>query len=326
MDNKKSLLTILENSGDFVSGSDLAGRLGVTRASVWKYIKSLKSDGYNIEAVTNRGYRLSPLSDVVTSDGVTKELGALAGYFSVEVLPECTSTNSVIKERASELREWHTVIAGRQTEGRGRRGRSFYSPDGTGLYMSVLLRPKLSASDAVLITAAAAVAVCRAVREVADVKAEIKWVNDIYIGGKKVCGILTEASVDMESGDIEYAVLGVGINITEPEGGFPDELSSTAGAVFSSGQHNMRNRLAAAFLKNLYIIYEDFASCGFVNEYRELSFLRGKQVNVLRGEEAVPAFVMGIDDRCRLMVRYTDGQVEALSSGEVSVRGTEDVK
>ena len=326
MNNKTALLNILENDGDFVSGSELAQRLGVTRASVWKYIKALQSEGYDIKAVTNRGYRLSPSSDVITADGITEELGAFAGKYTVEVLPSCTSTNSVLKERAGQLPEWYTVIAAEQTAGRGRRGRSFHSPGGTGLYMSVLLRPKLSAEDSVLITTAAAVAVCRTVEQLAGVKAEIKWVNDVFVRGKKVCGILTEAGFDMESGAIEYAVLGVGINVTEPDGGFPEELSGIAGAVFKDRQRNMRDRFAAAFLRQFSLIYEDFPHSGFVKEYRERNFLVGSEVNVLRGGGSEAAVVLEVDGKCRLVVRYPDGRREALSSGEVSVRPMGDMR
>lgn len=320
MEKKNVLLNILGDSGDFVSGSELAGRLGVTRAAVWKYIKALKSDGYDIDAVTNRGYRLSASSDVVTSCGVGECLGDLAKKISVEVMPSCTSTNSVLKEKASVLNEWHTVIAGRQTAGRGRLGRSFFSPDGTGLYMSILLRPRLTAEEAVYITTAAAVAVCRAIDEVAGIRAEIKWVNDIFVNGKKVCGILTEASVDMESGAIEYTILGVGINVTAPDGGFPGDLSDIAGAVFEGRRNNTRNRLAAAFLKHLFLICEELPHSGFVKEYQDRCFLVGREVSVVRCGRSAPALVLGVDDKCRLIVRYADGREEALSSGEVSVR------
>lgn len=320
MDNKTTLLNILDTSGDFVSGSELAERMGVTRAAVWKYIKALKDEGYDIEAVTNRGYRLSPSSDVITADGITNGLGDLAGVFRIEVLQSCSSTNLVLRERAAALKEWHTVVAGSQTAGRGRLGRSFWSPDGTGLYMSVFLRPNLPAAETTFITTAAAVAVCRAIEELAGIKAGIKWVNDIFVNGKKVCGILTEASLDMESGTVGHAVLGIGINVTEPEGGFPEELKEIAGAVFPYRQKNMRSRLAATVLRQFYSIYTNFPNRDFVKEYQALSFLVGKEVSVLRGGNAEPATVLRVDDLCRLAVRYPDGREETLSGGEVSVR------
>lgn len=320
MDRKTVLLEILEQAEDYVSGSDLANQLGVTRASVWKIIKALKNDGYDITAVTNRGYRLSPASDVVTAAGVKEELGEMAGPFSIRVVPTCPSTNLLMKEQAHTLPEWQVVIAGEQTAGRGRRGRSFHSPEGTGLYLSVLLRPKLLAGDSTLITTAAAVAVCRAIEELTGLQAGIKWVNDIFVHGKKAGGILTEASFDMESGTIEHIILGVGINVTEPAGGFPDNLAGIAGALLSEPRRDMRNRLAAAFLRQLYPICQTLPEGDFIEEYQKRNFLTGKEILVLGPEGARPATALAIDGRCRLVVEYPDGSRETLSSGEISVK------
>ena len=189
MDKKQELLERLQGAEDFVSGNELALSLGVTRAAVWKYIKALKKDGYAVEAVTNRGYKLSAESDVLTEHGVKAALGADADGFTVEVIDECTSTNRVLKAKAEKMPPWYVLFAERQTEGQGRNGRRFVSPDRTGLYMSIVLRPKLRVTEATLITTAAAVAVCRAIQVLAGVRAEIKWVNDVYLRGKKVCGI-----------------------------------------------------------------------------------------------------------------------------------------
>ena len=320
MDKKQMLLERLEQAEDFVSGGVLAASLSVTRASVWKYIRELRNDGYDVEAVTNRGYRLSPQSDVLTARGVEAALGEQAAQFEVEVIPECTSTNRVLKARAEELPKWFTLIACRQSAGQGRNGRTFVSPDRTGLYMSIFLRPELKVSDATLLTTAAAVAVCRAIRTLAGVRAEIKWVNDVYLHGKKVCGILTEAGLDMESGTVKYAILGIGINVTEPEGGFPKEISQIAGAVFEGGARGRRCALAAEVMKELYAIVSKLPARDFVEEYRSLSFVVGQNVQVLRGETGETAFVEDIDAECRLVVRFLDGRVEKLSSGEVSIR------
>ena len=256
----------------------------------------------------------------VTAGGVRKYLGSLAEKIPVEVLPVCPSTNLILKERAAELPEWYTVIARRQTAGRGRLGRSFCSPEGSGLYMSVLLRTKLPAEDISLITPAAAVAVCRAAEALGSDRAEIKWVNDVLIGGRKVCGILTEAGFDARSGAPDWAILGVGINVTEPAGGFPAEIADVAGAVFPRKGEDMPDRLAAAFLRHMYAIYETLPTGGFVAEYQARSCLPGRWVNVLQGGEARRAQALAVDDRCRLLVRYEDGTEEALFSGEVSVR------
>ncbi len=320
MEKKQALLSALERTEDYMSGNDLAAALGVTRAAVWKLIQALREDGHDIEAVTNRGYRLAEDSDAVTAAGVERYLGDLAERIPVEVVDVCASTNTLLKAQAAALPVWHTLIARRQSGGRGRMGRSFCSPEGTGLYMSVLLRPQLAAAEAPLITTAAAVAVCRAAEALGSDRAEIKWVNDVLIRGKKVCGILTEAGVGMESGTLDWAVLGVGINVLEPAGGFPAEIADIAGAAFPRRERDMRNRLAAAFLRCFYEIYAALPDRAFVAEYQARSCLVGKQVNVLRGDRTRRALALAVDDACRLVVRYEDGTEEALFSGEVSVR------
>lgn len=320
MDRKQALLNVLETEEGYVSGSELARMLGVTRAAVWKLVQALKNDGYRIEAATNRGYRLADANDAVTELSVDRYLGPLAERVHVQVLDECVSTDLELKARAAELPEWSVVIARRQSGGRGRLGRSFYSPEGTGLYMSVLLRPAFGAEDAALITTAAAVAVARAVEELGSDRAEIKWVNDVLIHGKKICGILTEAGFDMESGGMEYAVLGVGINVCPPAGGFPPEIAEVAGAAFPMPRRDLRSQLAAAFLRQFYEIYGALPGDGFAAEYRARSCLVGRRVNVLRNGAARGALALAVDDKCRLVVRYEDGTEETLFSGEVSVR------
>ena len=317
MENKDTLLQLLKETPDFVSGSDLADRLGVSRMSVWKYIQALRQEGYTIEAATHRGYRLSTLDDVLSVGEISSFLGELAGQFTLEVLPCCSSTNQVLKSKADEVPEWHVLLAASQSEGHGRRGRSFYSPEKTGLYLSVLLRPHLCAADAGLLTAAAAVAACRAIDGLSGKHSAIKWVNDIFLDGKKVCGILTEASLDMESGTVEQAILGVGINLTCPENGFPPELEGIAGAVFSAPVPHMRSRMAAAFLRQFFPLCAALSRGTFVREYQERSLLVGRNVYLPGPDGGVCATVVRVDGRCRLVVRYPDGRQEALSSGEV---------
>lgn len=321
-EKKTALLNFLDNGGAFVSGNELARRLDVSRMSVWKYIQALKEDGFEIEAVTNRGYRLSDDNDVLTCDKVKTALGSQASRFPLEVRDCCDSTNLVIRQNAGALPEWYTLIAQCQTAGRGRQGRPFYSPPKTGLYMSVLLRPQKKAEDAVFLTTAAAVAVCRAIEEVTDLSARIKWVNDICVHDKKVCGILTEASLDMESRSVEYAVLGIGINVARPKDGFPESIRDTAGAVLSHPRCGTRSRLAAAILRHLSLLYADPNPWRFAAEYRRRSLLIGQKITVLRPEGNRSAVAVDIDDRCRLLVRYEDGSLESLSGGEVSIRQT----
>ena len=329
MNAKQQIALVLEQAGDaYVSGSGLAAELGLTRAAVWKCIGQLSAEGYDIER-SKRGYRLGENSDALSENSVQSRLGELAETFELEVFPEIESTNSYLKAKAAktrpgggdgELKDWHTVIASGQSAGRGRMGRAFVSPAGTGLYLSVLLRPAIAAEKAVRITTAAAVAACRAIESCTEERAQIKWVNDIYVRGKKTCGILTEAALNLESGSLDWAVMGIGFNVYEPQGGFPEELREIAGAIAAQRQRDLRSWIAAAFLREFYTLCKDLEAADFAEEYRTRSFLLGKSINVIRGDTVTPATALDIDRECHLLVRYEDGKEEALSSGEVSVR------
>ena len=224
MRTREKLLDFFEkNKGAYFSGEELAARLSVSRTAVWKAVNSLRKDGYEIDAVPNKGYCLSADTDILSSQGVEKYLEPVCASIEMEILPAVGSTNDYLREKALKgQKEGFTVLAGEQTGGRGRTGRSFYSPADTGIYMSLLLRPEnCSPAVAVKFTTMAAVAACRAIEKVSQKKAQIKWVNDVYIEDKKVCGILTEGAVSLEKGSLEYVILGVGINVYPPRGGFP---------------------------------------------------------------------------------------------------------
>ena len=207
MTTKERLLGLLdENRGRFISGEEIASSLLVSRAAVWKGIQSLRRDGYEIEAVQNKGYLMPEKTDVLSVSGVMKYLEDVSDCrrLRIDVQKSVTSTNTVLKEKAQQGEsEGYVLIAAGQTAGKGRAGRSFYSPEGTGLYLSILLRPE--ACDAVRasrFTTMAAVAACKAVEDVTNGAALIKWVNDVYLNERKIAGILTEASIDLESGTI----------------------------------------------------------------------------------------------------------------------------
>ncbi len=323
MTTKERVLELFEeNKGVYFSGEEIAQKLCVSRAAVWKVVKSLRDEGYQIDAVTNKGYCLSVETDILSPQGIRKYLNETCENLDIRVLPSVHSTNDVVKEKAGQGgAEGFTVIANEQTAGRGRRGRTFFSPCGTGLYMSILLKPvNYSASQAVRITTMAAVAVCEAMEEVSDVKAEIKWVNDIFIKGKKVCGILTEGSFDLESGMLDYAVLGVGINVYEPADGLPEDLKAIAGSVFEKPQNDMKNHLAAAFLNRFMGYYHAQDHADYIEKYRSRSFVVGRHIRVISANQTRNAFAYGIDDECGLLVRYEDGTSESLNSGEISIR------
>lgn len=321
---REAVLEILEqNKGAEYPGAELARMLGVSRNAVWKAVQELKKKGYPIEAIGKKGYCLSGESDILSPQSIGFWLSDFKTPLQFEVYEEVPSTNTILKQKAEAgAPEGLVCVANRQTMGKGRLGRSFYSPPDTGIYMSILLRPTLLAQDALLITTAAAVAVARVIETASGRPAQIKWVNDVYCDGRKVCGILTEASMNFESGGLAYAVLGIGINIAPPAGGFPEEISSIATALFGENAHvsGIRSRLTAEICRAFFELYTKLPDKTFMEEYRSRSFLIGCDVDVLSPGGSRPAHVLDIDADANLVVRFADGAVQSLSSGEVSVR------
>lgn len=309
--------------GRYISGEELATKLAVSRAAVWKAVKSLQDEGYSIAAVPNKGYCLSNDTDILSTQSISKYLAEYAGDFRIEVYKTVGSTNSELKELAKQgAPEGTVVIANEQTQGKGRMNRSFHSPADTGIYMSLLLRPKFLTAEAFFITTSAAVAVAQAIEAVSGREAKIKWVNDVYCDGKKTCGILTEASFDVESGGLEYAILGIGINVKTPKDGFLDEIRDIATAVFEDDRDgvDVKSRLVAEVLRHFWNYYIGLENRTFLSEYRKRSLLINKEVLVLGVNSSKKALAVGIDDRCHLKVRLEDGTTELLSSGEVSIK------
>lgn len=322
---KQSVLRALgEARGASVSGEALAQSLGVSRAAVWKAIKSLQGEGYRISAGTNRGYRLEECPDLLTAEGISAMLPLELAQLDLRVFDEIDSTNLEAKRLAMTGLSRCAVVADRQTAGRGRLGRSFYSPPGCGIYTSLLLRPRPDQlADVTLLTTAAGVAVCRALERTAGVQAEIKWVNDLYLNGKKICGILTEGVTDFESGMIESVVIGYGINFRD-DAHLPEELRSIVGSVFGAEPPTVtRSALAAAMLAELLPLAEDLSSRSFLPEYRRRSMLLGREIVFSRAGGRFAAVAEEIDDDGGLVVRLPDGSRETLRSGEVSVRTAE---
>ena len=319
---KDRVLKELEyNRGKFISGEDLAFSLGVSRNSVWKAVKNLQDQGHEIIGVPNKGYSLNEISDVISAQGIEKYLASQEGLFHIEVHKQVTSTNDFLKNlKASEGR---VIVAQEQTGGKGRLGRSFYSPEGTGIYFSLLLTPTIPIDEATAVTAAAAVAVAEAMEKLAGKEVQIKWVNDIYINGKKVCGILTEGVFDMENRRLGQVILGIGINLMEPLEGFPSELIPSAGGVFKDGEapKDSKNLLIAEVLLRFWPYYKNLQDKNFLTGYRQRSMVTGKEILILRGKETPrKAKALDIDENFHLIVEREDGEIEHLSSGEVSIR------
>ena len=316
------LKALIENDGKHMSGAVLARELAVSRNAIWKAAESLRREGYGISAATRKGYRLDHSNASLSAAGITGHIKT-TGVFTVETRKSLSSTNTVLREMAAKgAREGYVLAAEGQTAGRGRQGREFYSPSGCGAYFSVLLRPGSKVSDASLVTSAAAVAVARAIEDITGIKVGIKWVNDLFYKGKKVCGILTEANIDMESGLADSIVVGIGINITKPKEGFVAALDDVAITLTedAEGNDNARHRIIAATLDNFWKYYKDLQRREFLQEYRERSILLGRDIYVLSGNEKKPARAIAIDDECRLIARYENGETTTLNSGEVSIR------
>lgn len=321
MTTKEKLAKLLEEqNGAFLSGNVIASQLGITRAAIWKNIKQLEKDGYEIEAVTNKGYRLSASNDAVTEGVIREYLGEQKDLFFLDVRKSVTSTNTLLKEKAAELPDWYVLVAGNQTAGRGRAGRAFFSPAETGVYLSILLRPDIPVSDAGKLTTAAAVAACRAISHCTEEEPKIKWVNDVFLRERKVCGILTEASVNFETGKPDWIVTGIGFNVYPPEEELPEELSGIAGAIAKERKKDLRCRIAAEFILAFYELCRDLSGAFLYQEYKERCFVIGEEVFLLRGDKKIPAVVLDLLPDFSLLVRYEDGTTEALSAGEVSIR------
>lgn len=327
MSVKDEVLKTLEiNKGECFSGEALANQLGVSRAAVWKAITVLRKEGYAIEAGTNKGYALMESSDLLSEQGIRLYLSESNGLLPMHVYKIIDSTNLAAKRLALEgVSHGTVVVSNEQTKGRGRLGRDFYSPASSGIYLTILLRPNFDLSKGVLITTASSVAVCRAIQKVCGVEAQIKWVNDVYINGQKICGILTEAITDFESGAIEYIASGIGINCHIPETGFPDEIKTKVGAIQTSFS---RNQLAAEVINQLMSIYEDIQSRSFISEYKKRSMVLGKDIEVIKhysnqvsqNPHAQPAVALDIDNDGGLLVEYEDGTREVLNTGEISIK------
>ncbi len=320
-----------------MSGQEMAEKLFLTRTAVWKAIKSLREEGHEIEAVTNKGYRLTgdielPAEERI--DGYIREYPGTAGKYEstladtlIRVYDSVESTNDVAAVFAKEdPGKEYIIIADAQTKGRGRRGRDFYSPAGTGIYISFLIYPHVSFDKAMNYTCMMAECVCRAIYRVTGIETGIKWVNDIYYKDRKVAGILTEGIASLEDGELSHVIIGAGINLYTPYEGFPADIEKRAGALlFEKTDDEIKDKLYAAIICEFLSCYRYPDKNPFVEDYISRSILVGKYVKMYPSDgrkaakDAGYAYVTGIDKDCRLLVRYEDGREEAISSGEVSV-------
>ena len=320
---KKEILKRLKEAEGYVSGQELCQGLGVSRTAVWKAVRQLEEEGYQIQAVRNKGYRLGSDSDVLSEEELSQVIcGEWAGKQLV-VLKSVDSTNAEARRLAEQGAAHGTlVLAECQTAGKGRRGRSWESPEGSGIWMSLILRPEFEPIHASMLTLLAAMAVEEGIRRTSGLSCQIKWPNDIVLNGKKVCGILTEMSTEEDS--IRYVVVGIGMNVNLES--FPEDLRDKATSLLlESGKPIRRTELAAAVLSaweacyGIFLKTLDFGS--LMEEYNKRLVNRGRQVMVLTPGGSWQGDCLGINHEGELLVRKADGTVEAVMSGEVSVRG-----
>ena len=351
---KENVLSILLQSDSFLSGASISRDLKVSRAAVNQAVKALRADGYEIDSVTNRGYRLVSGPDRITPGSLQALLGK-ERMARVLCFDSTDSTNRRLQEAVLDGSAPHGLIAvaNEQTAGRGRLGRSFSSPQDMGIYLSLLIRPNAfpaaefpaSTVSWTVLTSWTAVAICRAIENVCGIRPGIKWVNDLLLDGRKICGILTQMELESESGSIRDIIIGIGVNVQESKEDFPEELQDIAGSLFlATGRKTDRSVLAAEMIRQLdrmcadwYKVYYEGAAdltfssdagspaghdiaAAYLEEYRRHSLVIGTPVTVINPRETKEAIAESIGDDFSLHVRYSDGSEEDLRGGEISVR------
>lgn len=321
---KTKILTLLRETEGYISGQELCRQLSVSRTAVWKAIGQLKEAGYEIEAITNKGYHLVSAPDLVDAAELTSRLHTSWAARPVIFHETIDSTNNEVKRLAEDGAAHGTlVISEIQEKGKGRRGRSWSSPKGEGIWMSLLLRPDFPPMQASMMTLLGAMAVADAIKRVTGLSAGIKWPNDIVVGGKKVCGILTEMSAEIDY--INYVVIGIGINVNNGAD-FPEEIKKVATSIFlETGEKAPRAAIAAAVWEAFEGYYEKFVTAGNLSLIREA--YEGMLLNLNQAVCVLDPLGMwkgtarGIDETGRLLVEDEEGTLRAVDSGEVSVRG-----
>lgn len=320
---KSKILNRLRGAEEFVSGQQLCEEFGVSRTAVWKAINQLKEEGYEIEAVHNKGYRLLGCPDIISAEEVKSRLHTTWAGCEVNYFNTLDSTNICAKRMAEEgALNGTLVIADEQTAGRGRCGRAWKTPKGTAIAMTLLMRPNLRPEKASMLTLIMGMAVTKAVNELYGLNCQIKWPNDVVWEGKKICGILVEMSAEMNA--IHYLVIGCGINANVTE--FPEELKEKAISLRMITGHEVdRAQIIQRSLEWLEEYYQKFEETndmsGLMEEYNQMLVNIGNKVCVLDPCGEYRGMALGINDAGELRVEKEDGTIENVYAGEVSVRG-----
>lgn len=319
---QKKILDILLNTDDFISGQEISEKLGVSRQAVWKAINALKEKGYEIQSVTNRGYRLVSSPNYLNESSLKSLLHNKIIGKNLIVLDSVNSTNDYLKKLGNEGCENGTVVAAReQTKGKGRLGRTWQTKKDDGIAFSVLLRPNVAPSEVSAITPLAGLAVCKAIREYTKLDCVIKWPNDIIVGRKKLVGILTEMSAEFDA--VEYVITGIGINVDHTS--FPEEIAFKATSLLlETGRHIDKNEFLACVLEHL---ENEFVKNNLeltptaLSEYTDLCATVGRSVTFQRGTRRISGMAVGISEHGELKVMMSDGTICLVNSGEVTVQG-----
>lgn len=315
---------LLEREGEFLSGQEICQQLEISRTAVWKAIEGLRQDGCDIEARRGLGYCLLSSPDALTEREIRRYLSPETDCPQLNTFEEIDSTNSYLKREALRGAAHGTVaVANHQTAGRGRLSRSFQSPAGKGVYLSILLRPELTPEALMGVTGMAAVAAARAVERSTDGPVGIKWTNDLVLNGKKLCGILTEMSLEGETGRVQSLVIGVGVNVLHRSEDFSPEVAEIATSLSQEGCTVSRPALAAALVEELYQLGRELGGdlTPWVEEYRRRCVNLGREVRLLWTEGQKRGRALDIDDKFGLVVRLEDGTCTTVRTGEASVRG-----
>lgn len=324
MKNRDRVLQILyRKNGECVSSSEITGELGITRSAVFKIINELKKQGFDIESIHHRGYRLGNEKDIISPEIINEIIEKEEKNRRIQYFERVDSTNTFAKKILMEGESYpDIIIANEQEQGRGRLGREFYSPKGTGIYCSFILDPFIKIENSILVTVAASVAVSRAIEKVTKKDTRIKWINDIYIDDKKVCGILTEAVTDFETGIIGKIILGIGINFNTPSESFPDEITDRASSVFMDDTFGVtRNQLIAQLIIEIDECMNDIENDEIIRYYRNKSLVLGKMLEITYFGQEKPIQGKAVDiDRNGFLIIETKNGLLTLNSGEVSIR------
>lgn len=314
-----------KSEGAYVSGEALSNRLGISRTAVWKSIRALRRDGYVIDSLAGSGYRLEQSPDTLSEREIRRYLGTteLVGR-TIDCFESIGSTNTYLKNM-DDAPDGLVAVAQEQTAGRGRRDRRFESAAGKGVYLSVLLRPQMEASQLMSLTGLGAVAACDAIERVAGLRPQIKWTNDLLLNGKKLAGILTELSFAGESGAVQHAVMGVGVNVTQKKEDFSDETGKIATSLAAeTGKNISRARLAAAMIEEFDRLWHALRTgdtAAYLAAYRRDCVTIGAEVQLLWQDTREKVRALDVDEQFGLVVRRENGAVEVIRTGEVSVRG-----